>query len=98
MPRGGLPMACAPARSSDHRPSLHPPNSARQHSVQPPPPPRRATLYGLGVLPSPDALAAWGLAAVAASDDSGLRADDPRRGAVARPPHVLGRRDRYYDA
>lgn len=37
-PRGGRPMACAPARSGQHRPSLPPANPARQHGVSPPAP------------------------------------------------------------
>jgi len=38
------------------------------------------------------------LAAVAASDVGGLRTNDPRRGAVAGPPHVPGRRVQFFHA
>lgn len=37
------------------------------------------------------------LAAVGASDVRCLRADDPRRGTVAWPPHVLGGRVQFFD-
>src|SRR5207245_6463977 len=91
-------MARAPARSGHHRPALPPPHSARQHRVEPRAPPGRPTLDGRGVLSSPDPLATRYLAAVAAADGGRLRADNARGGAVARPPHVPGRRDRLFDA
>src|SRR5262249_2686979 len=66
--------------------------------MQPPAPSGRTTLYSLRLLPGPHPLTARRLAAVAAADGRGLRADDPHRGALVRPPHVLGGRDRYVDA
>ena len=46
----------------------------------------------------PGALAARSLAAVAAADGGGLRADHPRRRAVARPPDVPRRWLQFFDA
>ena len=85
---------------SHHRSSVQPPYAAWPHRVlcSPPASPGRTTLDGLGVLSGPHPVAARRRAAVTASDGRGLRADDPRRGSVARPPPVPGRRVRVCEA